>query len=275
MLNLQEKSVDSRKRNKDFMTNIETWNNEMSSNSSSTSPVRQDKPTPPPENATTRPGAQKYNQVVNNSANKQPMVSTGKTTVTAEHTGEPLSPSFDLNLKIESCKKVWEQPGSTNAAESKSRSKQGNVSEGQTEAIGKRAGEQQSNKKPALMSLTTKKIEPAMNTTTSNNSLGSKQNPKKVLPLMSSSTTLSKLPVDANKSKQTNKNVCAVKPTQQQTVPLIQAPKVDHTTPAAFSAVAEQTTASAVSPVAPVSASAQNSPTPTTQQSNMNTINQV
>lgn len=251
------------------MTNIETWNNEVSSNSSSTSPVRQDKPTPPPENATTRPGAQKYNQVVNNSANKQSLASAAKASATAESTGGPLSPSFDLNLKIESCKKVWEQPGTNSADQSKSRSKQGGASEGQAETF-KKAGEQA--KKPALMSLTTKKIETAMTTASSSST---KQKSKEVMPLMSSASN--KLPVDTN-SKQTNKNVCAVKPTQQQqTAPLVQAPKLDtKNTAATGSNSADQTAVSTVSPAAPTSTSAQSSPTATSsQQSNMSNINQV
>ena len=48
----------------------------------------------------------------------------------------PLSPSVDLNLKIESCKKVWEAKEAKEAKEA--------------------------SRKPALMSLTTRRVEPVV-----------------------------------------------------------------------------------------------------------------
>ncbi len=49
------------------MTNIDTWNNELAgSNSSTISPSDSKTTSVVPENTTTKPGAQRYNQIVNN-----------------------------------------------------------------------------------------------------------------------------------------------------------------------------------------------------------------
>jgi len=81
---------------------------------------RNTKPIDRPANATTRPGAQKYNQVVNSQQTKRGVVvnpirldsNTTCAKVIAstkkQEAGGDISPSVDLNLKIESCKKVWE-----------------------------------------------------------------------------------------------------------------------------------------------------------------------
>ena len=74
----------------------------------------------PPANATTKPGAQKYNQVVNTSHNNynktvdnsvKPFNTCAKIIQNHKQEIGTISPSLDLNLKIESCKKVWDITG--------------------------------------------------------------------------------------------------------------------------------------------------------------------
>ncbi len=194
-------SAHTKLTHKDFMTNIETWNNELVTSSSNS----------PNKDTAEKP---KYNQVVNNnisnsiavekvcSEETSPKLASSKST----HDCGPLSPSVDLNLKIESCKKVWEQTTDITKTKKPLETNTTNISS-------------TTNKKQPLMSIQVKRTD-SLKTLSSSLSSASKDVPSnitKIIPVTvaertSSVTVTSTMSQASTASAINTKNVCTVKP---------------------------------------------------------------
>ena len=186
--------TDAKPTGKSIMTNIETWQNEMAAPEA-------------PVAATGRSGPQKYNQIVNktNAARISEVLDSVAPSVSkgAQDIG-PLSPSVDLNLKIESCKKVWET--STNAKPVTHKKE----SEPEKRSIASPSTVEGDKPKPSV-SVVSKEVSPKSK---SDEVAKADKRPAVVVPATTkqvSETTNSAVTVNSN-----NKSVCTVKPTQQQ-----------------------------------------------------------
>jgi len=192
------------------MTNIETWNNELVAPASSS----------PNKSTSEKP---KYNQVVNNSSNsavaeKAPAdekASAASVTGKAGQECGPLSPSVDLNLKIESCKKVWEQTSDSSKAKKPA------------ESIATAVNSAVASKKQPLMSIQVKKSDSQMPLPSAGNDVSTNVasiNRSTAGADRTTSTTATTTATQAATAPVLNpKNVCTVKPNVSAVKPVQQA----------------------------------------------------